>query len=285
MSKPSSRPNSPSIESTRDAAIALYEDVFHLQREFSDPNEITNDKIRRSTAIVRRLFTHDDITRVAFPRVGQICFNIHDYERFRVALPEKLIRFSLFTYFINPQSEFFFFVVSGDRRRFGAELQVQTSRFSAYLQRTEMRTITSFKKFKFRKVLFAGGRWFSVQECLNFYANKRSGVHSDTNLNAAENALMQASRMFKFSLNGEHSALRTVVDPESDGLGFIIQARQINGSEAHVLEHHKNSEILEKYDPYSIDCVGLVVLSCIHYLLESKSIESLMKYIKKEVVE
>jgi len=69
------------LETTREPAIALAEDVAHL-RQFAGKMDPTASELRRLSSILRRLLVERDLGAVAAPRIGKILLNAPDNKPF-----------------------------------------------------------------------------------------------------------------------------------------------------------------------------------------------------------
>jgi hypothetical protein len=87
------------LEATRDAAVALLEDVRHL-RTVLGRQEPSRGEVRRISSVMRRLLIEQDVLRVAAPRVGRVLIDKPDNDPW-YALAE---RYSYF-FFISGASQ------------------------------------------------------------------------------------------------------------------------------------------------------------------------------------
>jgi hypothetical protein len=86
------------LAETRDAAVALLEDLEHI-RMICGRDEPSRDELRRLSATLRRILIDSDLTKVAAPRLGRILLLAPDnkplvksntktpYHSFLVAVP------------------------------------------------------------------------------------------------------------------------------------------------------------------------------------------------------
>jgi hypothetical protein len=89
------------IAKTRNAAIALLEDLDHL-RNMAKGWHHTSAELRRASALLRRLVIDGDLHKVAAPRIGKILLRIPDYTKYYRAA-ENAGEFDLFASFEQVQ--------------------------------------------------------------------------------------------------------------------------------------------------------------------------------------
>lgn len=163
------------IAATRDAAIALVEDLEHV-REVLKRKLTSRGEIRRLSAVMRRLLVDGDLGRVAAPRI----------EKLTILAPDRK------PYYNVEKSARVLFFASGGAPIFGVNLDAMllanagqtpdVQRRIAELTNGIDRQLVPLKppNFTDQRVLCYHGAWVTRRAAIKHIANVGSGVHSDT---------------------------------------------------------------------------------------------------------
>lgn len=241
---------------TRDAAIALIEDLQYL-REVLERENPSPGELRRLSAVLRRLLigTDRDLLKVAAPRIGRI----------------KLLEPDNAPVYRASRKGALEFYASGRVRAFGIEHgALMTNKGSRPLPLDGFdpsRTIeVRVDNFLSQHVLFLNGEWASRGDAIKFIAYVGGGIHSGS----PETAIRGKQEVFAL-------------------LGKIRRCVSIRGAEGVTTTISMNMSAIEsgdqpiKYDPLAIDAVLVEVLATARFITDSPDVERLEAVILKEI--
>ena len=226
------------LESSREAALALVEDVAYL-REVTTRTDASPAELRRLSAVLRRLLIDDDLLVVAAPRIGKVLLNAPDIKP---------------VYKAEGNLPYLFFGAGG------------ASIFGVYAAATicdvgparpmpdyDPDRIASVRvdSFLAQRVLCLRGEWVSRRAAIKFIANIASGVHSDAPKTDEERILASIRRC-------------ATVRMENGMPNFTVNMGAVLGPDP-PFRHTQNA----------VDPVLLEVLAAAHYLVGSPAILAL----------
>jgi hypothetical protein len=231
------------LETTREPAIALVEDVEHL-RQFAGRQDPTPAELRRLSGILRRLLVERDLSNVAAPRIGKILLNAPDNKAFYKANNN-------YVFFASGGADAFGATFRGISISAGASSRTQGAPPDRMVQ-------LSLDGFLSQHVLCLKGQWASRNAVVKYVANVTSGVHSKTPNKEDEKLL---------------SRIRSVVSYEPTTTFPRISI----GFDA------INTETVEfTYSPAKLDPVLLELLATIQFIVASPDVHKLEAAIAAE---
>lgn len=197
------KPPQERLEATRDAAVALLEDVQHL-RTVLGRQEPSRGEVRRISSVMRRLLVEQDLLRVAAPRVGRVLIDAPDNDPW-YALAERYA---------------YFFFISGGFTAYGTSHRaLQAIHVPAGVAEPEHRNFdvekrvpVSLDRFLSQRVLCWYGEWVSRSDVIKYVANVAHGVHSGEAKKPSELLLEEMSRCG--SLSPEKLTVTVALKPQ-----------------------------------------------------------------------
>ncbi|MER9032422.1 hypothetical protein [Mesorhizobium sp. M0674] len=243
------------LAATKQAAIALLEDIEHIKRVVST-KKTSRTEVRYLSTTLRRLLVDRELAEIAAPRMGRILLSVPDNKPF---------------YAIEKDAPFRFFA-SGGAPLFGARMRPLMARETSPAMReremmllnlTDATTQVRLDGFLAQKVICLNGAWASRQEVIKFVANLSSGAHTGLPKQPVEVVLAKT---------------RNAVSVTSDGGNITLTA-------AGSVPIFENLSSDFAYAPESMDVVLHEVLSAGYYLTESPDVNELIKQIQVEFLE
>jgi hypothetical protein len=243
------------IRATREPAAAFLEDMRHLRDIIA--NKIPpRAELRRASAVLRRLLIEGDLTQVAGPRIGKVLIRQFDNQVFyRIGLERR------YAFFGSCGVDFggaIFRGISAEQRTLTpAEVKSDYEKGVAYPpDKLEEVRLDSFLS---QQILCFLGNWISRRVTIKYVANVASGVHSGSEIDAADHALTRVRQTVRYRL--------------FPGQGFEIN---IQGFSADLLDDFK-------YSITHLDPVLAEIHATIRLLTESPSIVELEKIVSAEL--
>lgn len=248
----------PMLEATREAAAAFHEDLQYIRATLAE--EATGSKIRRLSAILRRLLVEQDLRTISAPRLNRkVHLTAPDNSPFYHA--ERDIGAPLLFFGTTPSRIF------GDGSGYMCAMAVPSlargmRRIKKLAPPEGKREFIKlpFDNFMNQRVICAHNEWVNRRECIKFIANMASGVHSGPPKEPQEKLLSEISRTNAFTFN------------ERGGLAIQLFNMGIN---------NRNPPFT--YNPDAINPVMVELLCAARFLESSPDIIELDEIIKNEL--
>lgn len=244
------------LNSTKEAAFALIEDIQHIRQVVANDSP-SNADIRRLSGFLRRIIVDPDLAAVSAPRLGRV--NLIGPDNNSAYRSERKRPFLFFmsgrVKILGGWSGTIFAYDVVVPKPFGTQLQMPEIR----LEDTVELTLDTFRS---QKVLCYRGEWVSRQAVIKYVANVASGVHSG-NAKTGDDKLLGYIR---------NSARLRIKEDGSLHLDLFPKGVDVNDN---TFQH----------DPNAIDPVLIELLAAATFLVKSPFIAELEKFIQEELRE
>jgi hypothetical protein len=235
------------LDATKEAAAAFVEDMTHIRETLAEQDQLPG-RLRRLSAVLRRLLVDNDLRSISPPRVGPVSLLVPDNNPIYHAARRQ--RLSLFA--------------SGGVTVFNCEFRALVGGvgrdfvIDPPFDRRVLTTV-SLDGFMSQRVLALNEEWVTRRQVVKYVANNASGVHSGSTQSAEDILLSRIRSYLKFAAHDGGAKI-----------GVNYDAYRISQAPPFV------------WTPEAVDLVLVELLAAAHFLSSSPDIHSLESAIHKE---